>query len=179
MDGHVIYKGFSLVVQIDPRWVLDDGSRDFFTARIVSNDSVLVGIPAMPYDVMYSLKQFKPCGAGVVKAMDIARNKIWKDQDSLIKHFLLTFPVPRDSKKGCIQLSTTEIYTNKDNAYDLELIYPEVVSEHKKHKEPTINQYAVWNVVRIDVDSHKIGRPENTGPKISKAEAARIRREEE
>jgi hypothetical protein len=179
VDSNVIYKGFSLVVQIDPRWVLDDDSRDFFSARIFSNDSVLVGIPAMPYDVMYSPKQFMRCGAGVVKAMDIARNKIWKDEDRLIKHYLLTFPVPRDSKNGCVQLSTKEIYDNKDDACDLELIYEEVVSHHKKHKAHTTNQFAVWNVARIDVDSHKVGRQDNTGPKISKAEAARRRREED
>ena len=137
---------------------------------------MLVGIPAMPYNVMYNLKQFMLCGKGVVKAMDIARNKIWKDEDRLIKHFLLTFPVPHDSKKACVQLSTKEIYTNKDDVYELELLYPDVASKHGEHEAYMKNQFVVWNVACIDVEDHKVGRPENTGPKISKAEAARLRK---
>ena len=43
------------------------------------------------------------------------------------------------------------------------------------HKLPFKNQYACWNVVRSDVDSSKRGRPD-IGPKISKAQATRIRK---
>jgi hypothetical protein len=179
MDGHIFYKGFSLVVEIDPRWVYDDSTRDFFTARIWSNNSVLVGIPAMPYDVMYTPIVFKSCGDGVTKAMDIARNKIWKHPERLIKHFLLTFPVPNDSKTGYVQLSTKEIYNNSDDDIaELESLYPIAHVEHEQHDDTFHNQFAVWNVVRIDVECQKIGRPD-IGPKVSKAHAARVRRDEE
>jgi hypothetical protein len=178
VDGNTIFKGFSLVVEVDPRWVYDDKTREFFTARIISNDTVLVGIPAMPYDVMYNLNHFTECGDCVVKAMDIARNKIFRDPNRLIKHFLLNFPVPPDSRNGRVQLSTKEIYTNTDDESELELLYPEVAVEHIHHPVDFSNQFVVWNVARIDVESHRIGRPD-TGPKISKAEAARLRKDED
>jgi hypothetical protein len=38
------------------------------------------------------------------------------------------------------------------------------------------HQYAAWNVARLDVDPNKRGKPD-VAPKISKAQAARLRKE--
>ena len=173
------------MVQVDPRWVYDDPNKEFFTAWIWSHDSVLVGIPSMPYDLCHWPEGFESdVGKGPFKAMDGARNKIMDDPSRLIKYFYLRFPTPPDSQTSKLELSTKEIYDNfgKDET-ELDMLYTDFTVEHDEHKLlkeklPFKYQYACWNVVRSDVDSSKRGRPD-VGPKPSKAQATRIRKAQE
>jgi hypothetical protein len=182
LDGKSYYKGYTIVVQVDPRWVYDDSNKEFFTARIWSSDSILVGIPSMPYDLCHWPEGFEPdVGEGPYKAMDETRNKIMKDSSRLIKYFYLRFPTPTDSQTSKLELSTKEIYDNYGgDETELDMLYTDI---HVRHAEHSLNsksldfknQYACWNVVRIDIESSKRGRPD-VGPKISKAQATRIRK---
>ena len=66
----------------------------------------------------------------------------------------------------------------------MELLYPSADSAHKDYVDelkfmvPISNQFVAWNVVRLDTEPSKRGRPD-TAPKISKAQAARERKEQE
>jgi hypothetical protein len=119
------------LVQVDPRFVYEDPTREYFSARIWTNDSVLVGIPSMPFDLLHFPEGFEPdCGEGAFKAMDAARNKILNDPTRQIKYFLLKFPVPIDSHTGHLELSTRELFDNLEgDETELELLYPDILRQ--------------------------------------------------
>jgi hypothetical protein len=159
-----------------PRWNHEDTGRDYCTARIWTNDSILVGIPAFSFDLVHFPDGFRPdCGEGAWKAMDAARHTFIHDKTRHIKYFVLKFPVPPDSQTGRLEFSTKELY-DCDDETELELLYPYIEARHPKHPYKMQNQYASWNVVRLDVDPKKRGCPEFAST-VSKAQQAVLRKE--
>lgn len=131
----------------------------------------------MSYDLVNFPEGFIPdCGEGAWKAMDAARHAFINDKTRHIKYFVLKFPVPADSQTGRLEFSTRELYDCDDEA-KLMLLYPYIEAQHPKHPHPMQNQYASWNVVRLDVEPKKRGRLEKLAPTLSDAQQAVLRKE--
>lgn len=169
--------GWHIQKEVDPRWTFDDENADFFVAAITSDDSVVVGIPAISYDHLYNITSFFGNSACVTKEMDETRHKILPN---LVKYkkipmlwYRLQFP-PRPGMTG-VRLSVREIYLNADNLQDdtsLDLNYYPAVSTHVTTGR-YVTWWATWNVVAHDIGEkemtdRKRGAPD-VGPKQSKA----------
>lgn len=171
--------GWHIQIQVDPRWTFDDPNAEYYVAAIFSEDSVIVGIPAVSYDHLYNIAGFLGNSECVSKEMDEYRNKVLPNFVQYKKvpmmWYLLQFP-PRPGMTG-VRLSTREIYNNQDNLQDdttLDLKYYPNASRHHTTGQH-ITWWATWNVVahdtgEKDMADRKRGAPD-VGPKESKAAA--------
>ena len=176
VDKKSVKNGWHIQVQVDPRWTFDDDTGEYFVASIVSDDTILVGVPAVSYDHLYNINGFQNSEC-VDKEMDEYRNailpKLTRYRVLPMMWYLLQFP-PRPGMTG-VRLSTREIYTNIDNVQDdttLDLkYYPNVSSHHITGQ--MVTWWAAWNVVahdtgEKDMADRKRGAPD-MNPKKSKA----------
>jgi hypothetical protein len=177
LDGKSVKNGFHIQTEVDPRWTFDDENSDFFVAAIHSNDSVIIGLPAISYDHLYNIESFIGNSLCVSKDMDENRNKILPNLVQYKKvpmmWYLLQFP-PRPGMTG-VRLSVREIHLDPENLQDdttLELkYYPNISNHHKTGIHAS--WWATWNVVANDIgekdmSDRKRGAP-NVTPKKSKA----------
>jgi hypothetical protein len=177
LDGITMQQGANIQVEVDGRWAFDEDEDDaeFFLAGINSDDSVLVGIPAVKYDQIHNLESFSEISEDVFNEMDEHRNVVIPTLKKYKKvpmvWYCLKFP-PRPGMTG-VKLSVREIYQSDslddDTSLDLQL-YP-VTSTHPVCGQVT-TWWASWNVVVHDtgVKAHdrKRGKPD-TEKKKSKA----------
>jgi hypothetical protein len=132
----------------------------------------------LSFDVVHFPQGFLPdCGESAWKAMDAARHTFVHDKTRHIKYFVLKFPVPIDSHTGRLEFSTRELYDCDDEA-KLQLLYPYIEATHSKHPYKMQNQYASWNVVRLDIEPRKRGCLENLAAPLSDAQKAVLRKEQ-
>jgi hypothetical protein len=179
IDKKNFYKGFSIHKKVDGRYIWDDPHKEHFTARIWTDDSILIGYPAGSYDHLKNPEAFVgELDKGVLVSMDEARNKFLEDPSRHIRYTLLQFPEPSDSEGGrSFGLSTKEIANlSEADETELELNYFPVVSEHKDVGKVE-NYMCVWNVVRLDIAPGKRGKPEEKPmSKAAQQHAARMLR---
>lgn len=174
-DQKSVLDGFHIQKAVDPRWTFDHSDGEFFLAKIFSDDSVLIGIPACEYDFLYNIDGFSEISECVYKEMDEFRNSIVPKVNMYKKvpmmWYLLKFP-PRAGMTG-VRLSVREIYQSDDLTDDtsLDLIYFPTTSQHSVCGN-YIMWWATWNVVCHDTGTkqgdRKRGAPVLT-PKQSKA----------
>jgi hypothetical protein len=175
VNNKTVKNGWNIQVPVDPRWTFDDDDGEYYLAAISSEDSVLVGIPAISYDHLYNMEKFPGVSECVSKEMDEHRNKhvpfIKKYKKAPMMWYNLKFP-PRPGMTG-VRLSVREIYQNENLTDDtsLDLVYFPCVSRHSTCGLYT-TWWATWNVVCHDIGEkdgdRKRGAPDIT-PKKSKA----------
>jgi hypothetical protein len=138
---------------VDIRWVWDQPKVEHFAARIFTDDSIMVGLPAMDYDHYMHLDSFSEdhISASVENDMDEARNAYHKiPKESRKRWVLLQFP-PLKGWNG-IRLSCKEIFRNPDYTDEAKLeieTFP-VKSYHKDTKRTSVNWFVQWKVVAHD-----------------------------
>jgi hypothetical protein len=163
------FKGFSIHMKVDSRYIFDDPHKEHFTARLWTDDSILIGCPAATYEHYKRPEDFEDdVEEGVWIAIDEARNKFLEDSKRHTVYTLLQFPKPTDSDQGrSFRLSAREISENVDSdETELELSYFPIYSNHEQ-AGLVVSSMCVWNVVRLDVAPGKRGKPE--AKPISKA----------
>ena len=176
LDEKTVQQGAHIQVEVDGRWSLDESSEEYFLAGINSDDSVLVGLPAVKYDHIHNLDQFEEISQDVYNEIDEHRNRVIPVLEEYKKvpmvWYCLKFP-PRPGMTG-VKLSVREIYQSDsledDTSLDLTL-FP--VTSYHNVTGRTTTWWATWNVVVHDTGAkphdRKRGKPE--GKKISKAAA--------
>lgn len=152
-DMKSVLDGFHIQIAVDPRWTFDNEDGEFFLAKIFSDDSVLVGIPACQYDFVYHIDSFPEVSECVYKEMDEFRNvivpKVKENKKVPMMWYRLKFP-PRPGMTG-VRLSVREIYQSDDLTDDTSLdlhYFPSHSDHHVCGKY--ITWWATWNVVCHD-----------------------------
>lgn len=156
------YKGFSIQMKVDSRYIFDDPHKEHYTARLWTDDSILVGYPAATYEHYTRPEDFEnEVEEGVWIAIDEARNKFVEDPTRHTAYTLLQFPKPTDSDQGrTFRLSVREISENTDaDETELELSYFPIYSSHDR-AGLVVSSMCIWNVVRLDVAPGKRGKPD-------------------
>jgi hypothetical protein len=157
IDGKSHYYGFSLLLQMDPRWVQDDSGVDCYTARVFTSNSVLIKMPAWPFSPLAERDQYatgfnESAVAAIDNAIhDFAANK----QQRKFKYILLVFK--NVGQKREILLSSKEI--NSDSGEDQELEPQMVRLNHRRAGGGTNEEgWGVFQVARLDIKPEKRGR---------------------
>jgi hypothetical protein len=178
-DEKSVLDGFHIQVAVDPRWTFDNDDGEFFLAKIFTDDSVLVGVPACEYDFLYNIDGFSEVSECVYKEMDEFRNSIVPNVKKFKKvpmmWYLLKFP-PRPGMTG-VRLSVREIFQSDDLTDDtsLDLSYFPTSSVHRVCGK-YITWWATWNVVCHDTGTkqgdRKRGAPDLTAKRSKAAQQA-------
>ena len=113
VDGKSHYHGFSLMLQMDPRWMLDDTETDCYTARVFTSNSILIKKPAWPWSPLGARDQFVGCFTeSAVAAMDNAiHDYAANKQKRKFKYILLVFK-NKGEKWDLVLLSKDKIYSD-------------------------------------------------------------------
>jgi hypothetical protein len=147
LDRKTVFTGFNIRQKVDIRWVWDQPKVEHFAAPIFTDDSIMVGLPAMDYDHYMHLDSFSEdyISASVENDMDEAHNAYHKIPKESRKHWvLLQFP-PLKGWNG-IRLSCKEIFRNPDYTDEAKLeieTFP-VKSYHKDTKRTSVNWFVQW-----------------------------------
>jgi len=176
--GNLVHNGIILMREYDDRWDFDEEEGEYLVAWIFTMDSVLVGLPGVPYDVVMNAEQF-PNG----EVSEACQKELNEYQNRVVPTLKKYKKIPMDwyllkikPPKGYtgVQLSVREIYINDEdpnNDVTLELKSYPVESDHKVVGH-CIKAMAQWTVVCKDTGSldqqRKRGTPQ-TAPKKSKA----------
>jgi hypothetical protein len=161
IDGKTHFYGYSLLLQMDPRWMQDDPEIDCYTARVFTSNSILIKKPAWPYSPLQERDQYvSQFNASAVAAMDnaihdFAANK----QKRKFKYILLVFK--NEGDKRDLVLSSKEIY--KDSGEDEELEPQMMLGDSDMNEEG----WGLFQVARLDMKPEKRGRLQTS--KTSKA----------
>jgi hypothetical protein len=89
-----MYHGYYIMLPMDIRFVLDDGTLEHYTARIFMDTQILVSVPSHQYSVLYNRDKLMKCvPSPVTNAMDDARHSFEEHKEARRwKHLLLEFP---------------------------------------------------------------------------------------
>lgn len=169
-------------MKVDPRWAYMEGKEHvkWFVARILTDDSIIIGMPAVEYDHLFCIDGFKEVSEDVYNAMDESRNKMVPPllKDNVVPRvwYRLRFP-PLPGMSG-VKLSVREIFVADSPKDDttLELMYHPNVSTHKKIGK-CVTWWASWNVVCSDPgvkDEEAQRRRGNPDLKLKKDKAAQM-----
>jgi hypothetical protein len=156
LDGKSVFTGFSIRRKIDPRWLWDEPKVEHFSARIFTDDSIIIGLPGMDYDHYLNVPEFSEehISESVEKEMDEARNAYHLIPPENRKRWvLLQFPALQGWDG--IRLSCKEIFRNPDYTDESKLeveVFP-VKSFHNDTKRTMINWFVQWKVVAHDEGS--------------------------
>lgn len=154
-DKHQVYQGYYLMIPMDARFVLDDPSKDYYKARIFSDKSILIQIPAWHYGILNNRDEIAAHVAeNVTNAMDDARHAYVEAKDAREwKYLCLEFPDGHE-------LSTKEIVSAEGD--DEELLTLEIVPVTYKNpldkKRDRTDYWAAWKVARTDIKAQKRGK---------------------
>ena len=159
------YNGFHFMMLMDLRWVLEDDEVEPYKARLLSQNSVLLQVPAWPYGVLFHREDFVDrVPTNTTDAMDDARHDYFADPKSRkFKHIVLEFP-------NDFVLSAKEIYSEAGDDDELEL---EIIPyEYDRPDENGRNQeaWAAWKVARTNIKAHKRGKVDSMKKKSKAAE---------
>ena len=161
------HKGFLICIEMDPRFIWDDPEEDFYTARVLSSNEILVKMPA--FDATFSKEHDRDSiqtdknrafiTDNVFKAIDSSRNAFVEETvgtkkapasnpDRLWARFTLQFP------KG-YELTAKKIYPEAGDDDVLPLKFLNIPMHHTKFKNGTAGSkyFAAWKVTRIDRDA--------------------------
>lgn len=176
--GNLVHQGITILKKYENRWEFDEPELEFLTARILTSDTLLIGIPGVDYDVVMNADLFP---------MDSLSNATWNElneyQNRVVPTMTKYKKIPMDwyilkikPPKGWtgVQLSVREIYVNHENPKDdstLELLNYPVESQHNVTGR-NIHCFAQWTVVMSDTGApdpqRRRGKPQ-TSAKMSKA----------
>jgi hypothetical protein len=154
-DKSQVYQGYYMMIPMDARFVVDDPSKDYYKARISSDNSVLIQIPAWHYGILNNRDEIAAHVAdNVTNAMHDARHAYVEAKDAREwKYLCLQFPDGHE-------LSTKEIISAGGD--DEELLKLEIVPVTYKNpldKDRARTDYcAAWKVARTDIKAQKRGK---------------------
>lgn len=150
-----VYHGYAIAIKMDVRFVLDSPQKVWYSGRVTStNGEVLIGVPGWDYDMLMNRDAFDSAGKvpkEFVSALDTSHDQHKKNHLAGERIFYkLKFKA-----EGC-QLSAKHTNAASGEDEQLKLDIYQVSVSHKtaklnNHKET----YAVWMVVREDLDSRK------------------------
>ena len=149
IDGKAHYHGFSLLLQMDPRWMLDDTETDCYTARVFTSNSILIKKPAWPWSPLGARDQYVGhFNASAIAAMDNAiHDYAANKQKRKFKYILLVFKNKEGEKRDLV-LSSKEIYAGSGEDEELE---PQMMKLNEKG-------WGLFQVARLDMKPEKRGR---------------------
>lgn len=169
VNKKTVFSGLCIRKAVNPRWTLDEPEVEtpHFEARLFTDDTILIGYPAMDYDHFHNLEKFPKTfvSSAVKKKMDESRNKFAKLSKEQKRRWCAVKVHPRSNVQEVL-LSVKEIYRNEDFSNDtsLELKYFPVASKHEHIPLKTINWFAQWHVVVKDGsdnrEDRKRGKPD-------------------
>jgi hypothetical protein len=169
IDGKSHYHGFSIMLQMDPRWMMDDTEADCYTARVFTDNSILIKKPAWPWSPLGARDQYVGSfNASAVAAMDNAiHDYAAHKQESKFKFILLVFK-NKEGKKRDMSLSTKEIFA--DSGDDEELEAQMMLSKHPRADGGTNEEgWGGFQVARLDIKPEKRGKLQMTQKKSKAA----------
>jgi hypothetical protein len=169
VDGKSHYHGFSLMLQMDPRWMLDDTETDCYTARVFTSNSILIKKPAWPWSPLGARDQYVGhFNASAIAAMDNAiHDYAANKQKRKFKYILLVFKNKEGEKRDLV-LSSKEIYAGSGEDEELE---PQMMLSSYKRADGGTNEegWGVFQVARLDIKPEKRGRLQMTQKKSKAA----------
>ena len=180
VDGKSWFHGFTVVQEIDFRWILDHNEDseepDPYRCRFVSHNCLEFTLPGPSYTLKNdrsTYEYFLP--APVLGSIDHDNHRLAEDA-SLVsgipkhkrktKKILLVFP-------DFVQLSAKEIYKHEDDE-DKKEVFPQAIShtyDHSLMESYNDKHYLFWTIARLDVGSYKRGRVEKKEKKSRLKEA--------
>jgi hypothetical protein len=158
IDGKTHYHGFSLLLQMDPRWMKEDPEVDCYTARVFTSDSILIKKPAWPFSPISERDQFEgQFNDSAVAAMDNAiHDYAANKQKRKFKYILLVFKNTAGEKRDLV-LSSKEIYA--DSGEDQELEVQMMKSTYEGTDGGTCEEgWGLFQIARLDVKPEKRGK---------------------
>jgi len=155
------YHGYFIALPIDWRWYLDDDKTEHVKARVFTDNSVMLTMPAFDYTLLHDRDTITMTNTekmGYIQdGMDNARHNFTEDKSRrMYKHLLLEFPADQT-------LNASEIYADAGDNQELEIDFLEVCCNHKSwstSERHNVN-YAGFTVARTDVDATKKGKVDN------------------
>lgn len=162
------YKGYSIMVKWDSRWAkVVDQQRNWYTARVWTNRTVLLEIPAYEYDLLY-LGTFENVGGGTPEylktALEVQANDFDADSSRLTKQVLLEFPMG------------TELSVKVLNAAAKDGVYIEMTNTvigNIQNNKKRYSSYATFTVAAVNETVGKRGKVDiKAGHKSKEAEMA-------
>ena len=147
------YHGFSFAMEIDIRRLLDDSVANLYSAKIWTQDSVLISYQAWDYSMEHDYHEIKKhASKAFLGGLDTARwdmQEEFKAQDRKRKHILLAFD-GKDSKAG-LKLTSKEI---SKVIVEEDVLEPEPLEvRYVRQDDPDhvmVRHYVYWHVARID-----------------------------
>jgi hypothetical protein len=159
IDGKAHYHGFSLLLQMDPRWMQEDPEADCYTARVFTSNLILIKEPAWPFLPIGERDQYaRAFNASAVAAMDNAIHDYASNkQKRKFKYILLVFK--NKGEKRDLDLSSKEIYSDSGEDEELE---PQMMKLNEEGWE-------LFQVAGLDMKPEKRGRLQVTQKKSKAA----------
>ena len=163
-DNKSYYQGYGIALQVDPRHIVEDISRDPFEAVIYSTNSILLSMPAYPFsflqeDFFQLLKDSN--NLFLANAFDYARHDYddavtnYEGEDRKTKHLLLKFPEDHEL--------SVEPILDKDKDEDEHFLPFETLTMEANHEcidGDNQQVWIIWKVLRIDIKALKKGKME-------------------
>ena len=170
VDGKSWFHGFTVVQEIDIRWILDhkDDSEEPepYKCRFVSHNCLEFTLPGPSYTLKNDRSVYEPfIPAPVLGSIDHDNHRLAEDASLVTgipknkrksKKILLVFP-------DFVRLSAKEIYKHEDDE-DKKELFPTAISHSYYHslmgKTNNDKHYLLWSIARLDVGPYKRGKVE-------------------
>ena len=171
------FKGYFIMAAFDEHFENLDSNFEWCNARIWTNDSVLVTIPAMTFEEYQLAPQFVDEGVILSDTIDNIKDFASKvdEQGGKTVNVLIKFQAPSDAPPSGIQLDTEVIFDNnvldKKGEWDMTTLKGILFQVNNK----TFNG---WYVACTDVSSKNIAGPPGAGAPLSKVAIAKAEHEE-
>lgn len=165
-DTAAHFFGHWITLPMDIRHVYDDEKTKWYKARLWSENSVLLSVPAFPYSLLHNREEMSRSGKlpdYVVSGMDDGRHVYDERKASRkIKHMLLQFP-------ESTRLTSSDIYEEAGDDEYLKLSIIPVEYTHNRVVGTNVQHWAGFTVGRTDVRPKKKGKLEEDNGKSDAA----------
>jgi hypothetical protein len=156
-DGKTFYTGYTIMYRFDGRWLVENPEVECIEARLLTTHSILLKVPAWPYGILRDQDTINAkLPSHVQDALDNARHAYAASESpSQFKYLVLEFGEDHELSSKALNKEAGE---NEELSIRL-LAHQSSCSELAVNN--SVEHWAVWEVARLDVQSHKKGKVED------------------
>jgi len=163
-DKKSFYCGYTIGLQVDPRFIVDDLSCEPFEAVVLSANSILVSMPAYPFSFLQEefYQHLRAMSNDfLANAFDNARHDYveetndYEGEDRKTKHLLLQFP---DNHEFSVEPIIDKDRDEDDRVLPFDTLTLEANHDFLKGENQQV--WIVWRVLRTNIRAMKRGKIE-------------------
>jgi hypothetical protein len=149
VDGKTYYAGYTIMYRFDGRWLVENPDVECIEARLLTTHSILLKVPAWPYGI---LRDQETINAKLPSHVQDALDNAASESPSQFKYLVLEFGEDHE-------LSSKVLHKEAGENEELSI---QVLGHQSSCSElavsNSVEHWAVWEVARTDVQSHKKGK---------------------